>query len=64
MPVIRLRVGCMSIKDSLHADCAEDCVVVVLDVAAVLVLVPGEKLRVACRREMEYLGYDASDAIS
>jgi hypothetical protein len=54
----------MSIKDSLHAYCAEDCIVVVLDVAAVLVLVPRKELGVACRREMEYLGYDAGDAIS
>jgi hypothetical protein len=62
--VIRLRVRGMSVKDSLHVDCAEDCVIVVLDVASVLVLVPGEELGVACRWEMEYLRYDASDAVS
>lgn len=64
MPVIRLHVGGVSIIDSLHVDRAEDRIVVVLDIASVLVLVPGEELGVACRREMEYLGYDAGDAIS
>lgn len=64
MPVIRLRVGCVSIIDSLHVDCTEDRVVVVLDVASVLVLVPGEELGVAYGREMKDLRYDAGDAIS
>lgn len=64
MPVIWLRVGGVSIIDSLHIDCAEDCVVVVLNVASVLVLVLGEELGVADRRKMKDLRYDAGYAIS
>lgn len=64
MPIIRLCVGGVSIIDSLHVDCAEDRVVVVLNVASILVLVPGEELGVACRREMEDLRYDAGNAVS
>jgi hypothetical protein len=64
VPVIRLRIRGVSIIDSLHVDCAENRIVVVLNVASVLVLVSGEELGVTCRWEMEDLRYNASDAIS
>lgn len=48
----------VGVEKSFHPEDAEDGIVVVLDVAAKLVLVPGEVLGVACRGEVDDLGDD------
>lgn len=63
MPLVGRRVGDVRVEGALHALGREDGVVAVLDVAAELVLVPGEEFRVAGDGEVEDLGEDSCDAL-
>jgi hypothetical protein len=59
MPVIWRGIGNVGIQKGFHHADIQNCVVMVLDVAAKFVLIPGEELGVADRGEAEDLGDDA-----